>query len=296
MLLEQLLENLVVTVEAFATCRVAPGWRLRLPALDWVTFHYVVHGEGSMSDARGQAQALPAGSLAVVPTAFVHTLECGAPPYGETSVRESASELPTHVAGPEEEEGLVVTCGRVEVTYGGALGLFGQLQQPLVLDFSDSDAMKATFRSMLEEVRAGRPGAKAMTTALMRECLVRVFRQLCIHEDCRVSWLTALNDPSLAPVLEAMLTHPDQPHSVASLAATAFMSRSSFARRFRDSFGVPPLEYLRGVRLRHAAQLLSQSPPLSVATVARRSGFSSRSQFSRAFRDHFGQPPSDFRG
>jgi AraC-like DNA-binding protein len=297
MLLEQLLENLVVTVDAFATCRVAPGWRLRLPALDWVTFHYVVQGDGSMTDARGREVALPPGSLAVVPPAYLHTLECGLPPYGEASVRGgSTAELPAHRAGPEEEDGMVVACGRVEITYGGSLGLFDQLQDALVLDFAGSEAMEVTFRSMLEEARAGRPGAKAMTTALMRECLVRVFRELCVHEECRISWLTALNDPALAPVLDVMLRHPERSHSVASLAATAYMSRSVFARRFRESFGRPPLEYLRGVRLRHAAQLLSKSPSIPVATVARRAGFSSRSQFSRAFRDQFGQSPTQFRG
>ena len=67
MLLERLLDNLALSIEAFATCRVAPGWRLRLPPLDWTTFHYVVAGEGAVRDADGQDRLLPAGSLAIVP-------------------------------------------------------------------------------------------------------------------------------------------------------------------------------------------------------------------------------------
>jgi len=148
---------------------------------------------------------------------------------------------------------------------------------------------------MLEEAAAARPGSRAMTSALMRECLVRVFRVLCLHDECSASWLRALDDPELAPVLETMLKRPADPHSVESLARKAFMSRSAFARRFKESLGQPPLEYLRGIRLRHAAQLLRRSPPLPIPTVAEQSGFSSRSQFSRAFRRHFGHPPTEFR-
>ena len=297
MLLERLLDNLALSVEAFATCRVARGWRLRLPALDWVTFHYVVQGEGAVDDGVGRTAELPAGALAVVPPHLLHSLLCGAPPYGEGpgGGGQMRSGMPDHLAGPTDEEALVVVCGRVEVTYGGSLGLFDQLDGVLVLDFSEDTAMRATFEAMLQEVRSGRPGARAMTSTLMRACLIRVFRELCLHDDCSVGWLRALDDPTLAPVLHAMLSHPEEPHSVASLAARAYMSRSAFARRFRDSFGQPPLEYLRGIRLRHAAELLRRSPPLPIPAVARRSGFASRSQFSRAFRAHFGYPPSELR-
>jgi AraC-like DNA-binding protein len=300
MLLEQLLDNLALSIEAFATCRVAPGWRLRLPSLDWVTFHYVVAGEGAVRDSEGHDLPLPAGTLAIVPPHLVHSLQCGLPPFGETMAGgESRSEhdMPAHVAGPEGDVGdpLVVLCGRIEVTYGGGVGLFDQLRDVLILDFTDDPVMRTTFDRMLEEVSGGRPGSRAMTSTLMQECLIRVFRVLCLQEECSVSWLRALEDPQLSPVLDLMLSRPADPHSVESLARRSFMSRSAFARRFKDSLGQPPLEYLRGVRLRHAAQLLKRSPPLPVPLVAERSGFASRSQFSKAFKKHFGQTPSEFR-
>jgi AraC-like DNA-binding protein len=297
-LLERLLDNLALSVEAFATCHVAPGWRLRLPPLDWVTFHYVVAGEGAVRDGEGTDRQLPAGSLAIAPPHVVHSLQCGLPPFGEAMARGAAGEpdMPDHRAGPTDIDGpLVVVCGRLEVTYGGGLGLFDQLDNILVLDFSEDRAMRRTFDAMLQEVNGGRPGARTMTSTLMRECLIRVFRVLCLSEECSVSWLRALDDPALSPVLEAMLSRPADPHTVESLARKAFMSRSAFARRFKTSLGKPPLEYLRGVRLRHAAQLLKKSPPLAIPTVAERSGFASRSQFSRAFRNEFGLSPAAFR-
>jgi AraC-like DNA-binding protein len=298
MLLERLLDNLSISVNAFASCRVAHGWRLRLPALDWVTLHYVSQGEGEVRNGAGEPTKLRGGSLAVIPPHLLHSLQCGHAPFGEVIAGAAPIEiggLPAHLAGPNEDDGLVVVCGKMEVTYAGGLGLFDHLDEILVLDFSDEPTMPGHFETMSKEIASGRPGASAMTTSLMRQCLISVFRELCTHDSCELSWLRALDDPSMSRVLEIMLAHPEQPHTVASLAEKAYLSRSAFARRFRTSFGRPPLEYLRGVRLRHAAQLLKQSPPLPIVTVAHRSGFSSRSQFSRAFRTHFGTPPAAFR-
>lgn len=93
MLLERLLENLSVTVNAFASCHVAHGWRLRLPALDWVTLHYVARGEGEVRDGAGNGLGLPRGTLAVVPPHLLHSLQCGQPPFGEAIAGSAPSQL-----------------------------------------------------------------------------------------------------------------------------------------------------------------------------------------------------------
>jgi len=154
--------------------------------------------------------------------------------------------------------------------------------------------MWAMFESLLEEVRSPRPGSRAMVSALMNESLVHVFRRLCASAECQLPWIEALEDPQLKEAVKAMLENPAAPHTVASLARLCHMSRSAFARHFRESFGRPPMEYLRGIRLRNAARLLSREPRQPIATVARRVGFGSRSQFSRAFKELFNASPSGF--
>ena len=297
MLLERLLDNLALDVEAFATCWVADGWRLRLPPADWVTLHFSVSGRGTVRGLRGRPFALSPGTLALIPPSCQHSLESGEPPYGETGPTGVASgnALVCHLAGPEDEDGRLVVCGRISATSGGGIGLFDQLDDLLVLDFGGDDAMRSTFAAVRYEAESDRAGARAMTSALMKGCLIRVLRRLCEDDRCAVPWLDALDDPTLAPVLEAMLDQPGEPHTVSSLAARVFMSRSAFAKRFHDHFGQPPIQYLRGIRLRYAARLLRKKPPLPISMVAHRSGFSSRSQSSRAFSSHFGRPPSAFR-
>ena len=72
------------------------------------------------------------------------------------------------------------------------------------------------------------------------------------------------------------------------------MSRSVFARRFQECFARTPMDYVRDVRLRRAAQLLHRGE-LSVNDIATRVGFASRSHFSRAFGEHFDCSPAEFR-
>lgn len=296
MLIERLFENLAVTVEPFSVCGVAKGWRLPLPALEWVTLHYVLQGEGTLR-VDGKAQRLGRYTLAIVPPRLTHALECGrevrlkaaAPGEGE-----AVPGLQKLTAGPAGHSELMAACGRIRVTYGGNLGLFDLLREVITLDFSDSPQMRATFEGLLREQGAPAPGSRAMMAALMHQCLVLVFRRLSKHAHCRLPWLAAMDDQRMIPVVDAILARPERPHSLESLAELGHMSRSVFAARFRESFGRTPMDFVRDTRLRQAAQLL-HSGELSVDAIASRVGFASRSHFSRAFRDQFGRSPAEFR-
>ena len=297
MLIDRLFENLALSVEPFATCRVAPGWRLRLPIRDWVIFHFILRGEGGLRVGNGEVLPLGPDCLGIMPPHLTHSIEAGSDVQHESSVRgdEPGAPICQLGAGPSDEEGVVIACGRVQVTYGGSgPGLFDRLEEAIVLDFSDSPAMRTTFESLVGEFGAGEPGSSAMMTALMNQCLISVLRRLNDESGSRLPWLSALEDPGLASVLDAILDRPDRPHSLESLAEVANMSRSVFARRFHEGFERTPMDYLRDVRLRRAARLLHRAE-LSVGDVASKVGFASRSHFSRAFRDHFGCAPAEFR-
>jgi transcriptional regulator GlxA family with amidase domain len=91
-------------------------------------------------------------------------------------------------------------------------------------------------------------------------------------------------DP-LSAVLDWALTHLDAPIEVADLARQAHLSQRTFARRFRQSTGTTPLQWLLSQRLRLAQQLLeSGDDPIPV--VARKAGFGTaanlRQHFTRA--------------
>jgi AraC-like DNA-binding protein len=86
---------------------------------------------------------------------------------------------------------------------------------------------------------------------------------------------------------------PDQPWSVAELAASAAMSRSAFFERFTRVIGTPPKEYLLAWRMAVARDLL-RSGRLAIAEIAERVGYSSSSTFSTAFVRYVGLPPARY--
>jgi len=71
------------------------------------------------------------------------------------------------------------------------------------------------------------------------------------------------------------------------------MSHQTFRRRFQEVTGMPPFRYQREIRFNRAKALLSAGR--SVTEVSGLLGFSSPFHFSRAFRDHTGQPPTQWR-
>jgi len=198
------------------------------------------------------------------------------------------------VAGSLERVRLTVACGRVQVSYAGGVGLFDHLKDAIVLEFGDSPQMRAIFEALIDEYQRAGPASAAMMRALMNQCLIQVLRRAGEQAVGTLPWLSALDDPRLARVIDSILAHPEQRHTLAALADVAHMSRSTFSRHFERCFGRTPMDYLRDVRLRRAAQLL-QVTKLSVDGIASKVGYASRSQFSHAFHGQFGCSPMDFR-
>jgi AraC family transcriptional regulator len=71
-------------------------------------------------------------------------------------------------------------------------------------------------------------------------------------------------------------------------------STDYFRRIFNRRMGLPPSEYLAGLRLQHAMQLLEHSD-LPVSQIAHSSGYLDSFYFSRLFRLKVGCSPLEFR-
>ncbi len=79
-----------------------------------------------------------------------------------------------------------------------------------------------------------------------------------------------------------------------SLAELTQQSASAFSRSFRKHTGMSCIQYINGLRLNEACELL-MCTELSVTEVCYRVGFNNLSNFNRQFLAHKGMPPSRFR-
>jgi len=295
MLLDKLLDQLTVRVEPFALCFVSAGWRLCLPCPSAVTFHFVLQGRGYLrGPGKDDVLALSNNWLAVVPTGTMHSLESkrrvrheehiGAPPPDSPPVLKL-------VAGKSATAEFIIACGLVSVRYGQWLGLFDHLRDVLAVDLSDSPRVRTAFSAILAEQSNPSPGGNAMTTALMTTCLVELLRHLAQGHADAPPWLTALEDRRLGRAIDRILADVAASHTVESLAEVAAMSRSAFAQKFTETFGRPPMSLVHHLRMQRADQLLQEGGS-SIEEVAQRVGFSSRSHFSRVFKEHYGVSPA----
>lgn len=293
-MLEKLIANLELQVEPFALCDIRDGWRLALARPGAVVVHFSLSGGGTLEFAGRRVEIGP-GTLVVIPSTLAHVV---ATPGASNEVGANARDLPSgtleRVLIGDDAPGFVMACGRVEATYGGVTALFDRFDEPLIFDFGDSEQLPALFEALLREHANPQPGGDVMASTLMRQCFILLLRRLVESGDDRLAWISALHNPRLGRVAAAILDDPGASHSVESLSRLAGMSRSVFSERFRDGFGRSPMDFVRDVRMRHAAQLLRRTD-LPVESVAGRVGLSSRSHFSQAFVDYHGISPREFR-
>lgn len=143
-----------------------------------------------------------------------------------------------------------------------------------------------------DESRAERAGRELVLRRLVEILLIEALRAA-PAEDAPPGLLRGLTDPRVAPALRQMHKHIARSWTVAALAKTAALSRSTFFEHFTRTVGVAPMEYLTAWRMAVARDLLRhQDRP--IAEVAERVGYGSASTFSTAFSRHVGQPPSHY--
>ena len=82
-----------------------------------------------------------------------------------------------------------------------------------------------------------------------------------------------------------------RPITLKQIASAGSVGRTTCASIFRESLNQSPIEFVNDVRVRAAANLLVTSS-LPIATVAKQTGFSSASFFSRTFHRFMGVTPS----
>ncbi|WP_433855856.1 helix-turn-helix domain-containing protein [Streptomyces kronopolitis] len=153
--------------------------------------------------------------------------------------------------------------------------------RPLV-PLTDPGPPRAAVGRIARAARRGNPLLEVETSAAVHELLV-VLRRARADTDARGE-----------PVLTALARDAFLPLSVAEHAARHGMTPTELRTAVRRGAGCSPKDYLLGIRLGRAKELLTKTE-LPVAAVARRVGYDDPAYFSRLFTRRVGTAPVRFR-
>ncbi|EXF94920.1 AraC family transcriptional regulator [Pseudomonas fluorescens HK44] len=164
-----------------------------------------------------------------------------------------------------------------------------QLQESTFLE----DPVQARRFRQLIELNWDEPGERLLTSSLAHEMLSHtLLSQVGLRQGLRLKGgLAAHQRRQLVEYIDQQLA---EPISLGQLAGLCALSEYHFARMFRESFGLPPHQYLLARRLAHARHLLrSTSQPLGEIALA--CGFASASHFTNRFRQAMKGTPGEYR-
>lgn len=163
---------------------------------------------------------------------------------------------------------------------------------PALIHVRGVERLATLVRLVGDESKQQRSGRDLVLTRLVEVLLIEALRSTS-GDDATPGLLRGLADARLAPAIRQMHAQLGRSWTVAQLAKTAALSRSTFFERFIRTVGLPPMEYLLSWRMAVARDLLRRHD-LGIAEVAERVGYGSASTFSTAFSRHVGQPPGRY--
>ncbi|SLJ94676.1 MULTISPECIES: helix-turn-helix transcriptional regulator [unclassified Paenibacillus] len=121
---------------------------------------------------------------------------------------------------------------------------------------------------------------------------------LLFQRNCSVEAPHAVNDPTVQCIVQEVLKEIHSsyytPITVSELASRHFLSESNLRKKFTESVGVSPKQYIINLRLMEAKRMLQQTNK-AVEMISSEVGFTSSSRFYDYFVRSVGVTPLEWR-
>ncbi|MEX1197586.1 MAG: AraC family transcriptional regulator [Pseudohongiellaceae bacterium] len=280
-----LLQLIRFRVSIFHNAKICGNWRISEHSEGSTCFHLVTMGNCHLDIPGQEPHHLVAGDLLVFPREMAHQMT------PEESLSGSQEHLPYEQAAGRKGTGLL--CAEVNFRHSAASYLLDGLPPVLIIRGHQADWLPPLRKMILQESSGERFVAEAVLERLCELIFVYALTHYLSGKPEQAGLLALYSHPRLSRALNALHERPDHDWSLEEMAGSAAMSRTAFARAFRETGGWTPMQYLNWWRLQQASDLLGEGQ--SVARAAESVGFHSQAAFSRAFRQCFGLSPSVYR-
>lgn len=148
------------------------------------------------------------------------------------------------------------------------------------------------FEGFYKKIKRGSksPDWRRKTSSILYELLLSVWETEGLSPS-----ESAGSAPDVSAAVQYISEHYRETVELSSLASLAGLSEGHFCRVFKQYTHMRPVEYITNLRIERAKDLLLKRPPLTVAEIARQTGFSSPAYFSKTFKEKTGKTPEEYR-
>lgn len=219
---------------------------------------FIERGYQTKSFGRSELQ-LFRGSMLLIPPSYLQVDRF------ESNTTVLAAEIPGSLLAELRTYGIVLH-QHIQIAECDAIPFRNRLRRELV---QADDLSGLIFESIFAELFVN---AVRRTRQEQRPPVPRMLRVRDLLHDCMSE------TPKLREIAAAIDVHPSQ-----------------LSRDFRRCFGISPGEYLRHLRLEHAARQIEETTK-PLAKIAADLGFADQAHLSRVFKQHKGLSPSAYRG
>ncbi len=162
-------------------------------------------------------------------------------------------------------------------------------------DVQNNMQLQALIQLISLESKENEIGAEIVISKLIDAMFIYIVRTwLQKQPKGTTGWLGALKDERIGLAIGLIHKKPSNKWTVGSLAKEVHMSRASFAQKFNNLVGIPPLTYLTKWRMDLSSKLLIDSKD-KLIIVASEAGYESENSFSKAFKKIKGISPGEYR-
>ncbi len=265
-------------VSVYHNARVCGDWIIQEHALGNTCFHMATQGGCRLAVPGHGDWVLGEGDLVIFPRELPHTLTPARPQGG--------SQRHLSIAEAQHLEGTSMLCGAVQFEHRCGELLLDTLPAVFVIQCAPATGWLVRLLALIleESLRDSRTD-NLLLNRLCELLFAFALRHYAESQGGDEGIMALFVHPRISGVLQAVHAAPEKDWQLQSLAACAAMSRTHFAKVFKDISGLTPMQYVTWWRMQIAWSCLEDGG--CVAEVGHKVGYRSEAAFSRAFSKHF---------
>lgn len=169
-----------------------------------------------------------------------------------------------------------------------------QTNNRIPLSRKGSDHVRHAMLNVISEGMQGLPAFRCGAKLQLQQMLLTIIRDSKLPKPWVEQFMVPDRDQRMTEVCRYMQSHYMHPIQVSQLAAMCFLGLSQFHAVFKKEAGCTAVQYLTGIRMHHARQMLIQTRH-SITQIAQRCGYDCLGHFYDVFKSFYGVPPRQLR-